>query len=220
MSVVRVCKNWQTYTLYGGPGGSAGYWNWVKEELVLYDDKASGGRRDTWVVLNHEAFHQYIHYFYGELDPHTWYNEGTGDFFSGYQLKHNRFTLDANPWRKTTAQSMVRQGPATKEKQGQGYVPLKELVKWSQSQYYGGNPYGIKGGECYAQGWALIYFLRTGGKNKAKGWRPAWDKILDVYLETLVQTGDLDEAVDKAFPFSDEEWEAFENSWKSYTLSA
>jgi hypothetical protein len=219
MSVVRVCRNQQTYALYGGPGGSAGYWSPGREELVLFDDKESGGRRDTWVVLNHEAFHQYIHYFYGTLAPHSWYNEGTGDFFSGYQLKHSRFQLSTNPWRKTTVQGMVRHGPTSREKKGEGYVPLKEFVKWSQSQYYGSNTYDIGGGDCYAQGWALVYFLRTGGQNKAKGWQPAWDKILDVYLETLVTTGDLDEAVDMAFPFSDADWEAFEASWKAYTLS-
>ncbi len=28
-------------------------------------------------------FHQYIFYFYGKLDPHPWYNEGTGDFLRG-----------------------------------------------------------------------------------------------------------------------------------------
>jgi hypothetical protein len=126
--------------------------------------------------------------------------------------------LDANPWRKTAVQGMIRQGHASKDKQGEGFVPLKEFAKWSKNQYYGNNSYGLRGTDCYAQGWSLIYFLRTGAK-KAKGWRPGWDKILDTYLESLVTTGDLDEAVDKAFPFSDEEWEAFENSWKSYILS-
>ncbi len=221
MSVLRVCRDEQTYFAYGGPGGSAGYWNWVDEELVIYDDKAGGGRNDTWITLNHEAFHQYIHYFYGEIDIHSWYNEGTGDFYSGYQLKHSRFVLGTNSWRETTVQGMLREGPTTKEgrKRGEGYVPLKEFVTWSQGQYYGNNSYDVGGIECYAQGWSLAYFLRTGAKSKAKGWRPEWDKILDTYLETLATTGDLDEAVDKAFPFGDAEWEAFENAWKSYILS-
>jgi hypothetical protein len=219
MSVLRVCKDRDTYDKYGGPPNSAGYWNWADEELVVFDYQEVLGRNATWTTLNHEAFHQYIYYFYGQMEIHSWYNEGTGDFFGGYQLKHNRFQLDANPKRKTTAQGMVRQGPVVKgETNASGYVPLKDFVKWSKSEYYGSNAYGLDGGYCYAQGWSLIYFLRTGAK-KAKGWRPAWDKILDTYLETLVTTGDLDEAVDKAFPFSDEEWEAFENSWKSYTLS-
>ena len=85
-SVIRVCKDQAQYHSYGGPGGSAGYWSSRDEELVIFDDKAGGGRADTWAVLNHEAFHQYIFYFYGELAPHSWYNEGTGDFYAGYYL--------------------------------------------------------------------------------------------------------------------------------------
>ena len=81
-------------------------------------------------------------------------------------------------------------------------------------QYYGDNEYGIHPAKCYAQGWSLIWFLRTGEKNKAKGWQSSWGKILDVYLETLAQTGELDTAVDKAFEGVD--WEALEKSWASY----
>jgi hypothetical protein len=56
---------------YGGPGGSAGYWNWGTQELVFFDDKGGDGRNDTWLVLNHEAFHQFIFYFYGNISPHS-----------------------------------------------------------------------------------------------------------------------------------------------------
>ena len=93
-------------------------------------------------------------------------------------------------------------------------VPLEDFVRWSKAEYYGQNSLGFEAGECYAQGWSLIWFLRTGEKNKAKGWQSSWGKILDVYLETLAQTGELDTAVDKAFEGVD--WEALEKSWASY----
>ena len=203
-SVVRVCKDSQEYMAYGGPQGSAGYWYWVEEELVVYDDKASGGREDTWLVLNHEAFHQYIFYFYGNISPHSWYNEGTGDFYSGYKYEHKKFKLKEAAWRVRTIQQNIRDGK---------FVPLKEFVNWDKTQYYGTNDLGLSGGDNYAQGWSLIYFLRTGA-GKAKGWDDSWGGILDTYLSTLADTGDLKQAVATAFATVD--WDAFEKSWKSY----
>lgn len=206
-SVVRVCKDQAQYHSYGGPGGSAGYWASFHEELVIYDDKKGGGRRDTWAVLNHEAFHQYIFYFYGSLAPHSWYNEGTGDFYSGFQLKGSRFRLKPFDWREGLIQENLKAGR---------YAPLKDIVRWTQGEYYGGNELGLGGGENYAQGWSMIYFFRTGPK-KCRDWNPAWNGILDTYLETLAFTGDLDAAIDAAF--ADVDWEELEEAWKKYTLS-
>ena len=207
-SVVRVCKNQQEYSQYGGPSGSAGYWYWVEEELVIYDDKAVGGRDDTWITLNHEAFHQYIFYFYGNISPHYWFNEGTGDFYSGYEYSHKRFKLKENSWRVRTIQQMIRE---------ENYAPLKDFVRYGRPEYYdeptGTNPHGLSVGQCYAQGWALVWFLRN-GKKKAAGWNDDWDNILDSYLETLVVTGDLDAATDATFAGID--WEEFESCWKNY----
>jgi hypothetical protein len=205
-SVVRVCAKQSEYSEYGGPGGSAGYWAWVHEELVLYDDRAGGGRGDTWAVLNHEAFHQYIFYLYGNISPHSWYNEGHGDFFSGYEYKHKRFVLKPFDWRVRTIQQAIRDGK---------HVPLKDLVRFTQGEYYGSNKYGVSGGQNYAQGWSFVYFLRTGEKSSSR-WNDDWNDILDVYFATLASTGELDEAVDQAF--ADVDWTELEEAWKEYTL--
>ena len=205
-SVVRVFKDRKQYIQYGAPPSSAGYWYSVDEELVLYDDKQNAGREYTWGVLSHEAFHQYIFYFYGNLAPHSWYNEGTGDYYFGHQFKYKRFNLAEAKGRKSVIQQMIRED---------NYVPLRDFVRWTKTQYYRNNELGLGGGECYAQGWSLIYFLRTGGDNKAPGWDRSWGKILDKYLVTLAETGDLDEAVDAAF--GDVDWDAFEKSWYAYT---
>ena len=178
---------------------------------MIYDDKAGGGRRDTWAVLNHEAFHQYIFYLYGSLAPHSWYNDGTGDFFSGYEYKHKKFVLKPFDWRVQTIKGALKED--TPEKRT--YVPLKELVRYSQAEYYGNNKYKLHGGYNYAQGWSFIYFLRTGAE-KASGWNSAWNGILDTYFETLASTEDLDKAVDLAFAGVD--WDELENCWKNYVL--
>ena len=205
-SVVRVCKNDVQYREYGGPGGSAGYWASFHEELVIYDDKEGGGRRNTWAVLNHEAFHQYIFYLYGSLAPHSWYNEGHGDFFSGWQYKHKKFVLKPFDWRQRLVQGMVRENK---------FVPLKEIVRFTQREYYSGSEYDTGPGEHYAQGWSFIWFLRT-GRGKAPGWDEGWEKILPVYFEALASTEDLEAAVDQAFEGVD--FEALTESWKAYTL--
>ncbi len=204
-SVVRVCRDRLQYSHYGGPGGSAGYWSPGSQELVIFDDKEVGGRRNTWATLNHEAFHQFIFYFYGSIAPHSWYNEGTGDFYSGYQLKSGKFRLDKFDWRVPTIKTMLREDR---------YVPLHELVRYSQKEYYGTSKYGTSGGDHYAQGWSFIYFLRT-GDGQTRCWNDDWNDILDVYLEALLLTEDHDEAVDRAFEGVD--WDEIEECWKDYS---
>ncbi len=98
VSIVRICKNQQEYFRYGGRPGTGGYWHPGNEELVFFDyarterEKSAKEKRkskrklsskDSYLVLYHEAFHQYIFYAAGSFSPHDWFNEGHGDFFSG-----------------------------------------------------------------------------------------------------------------------------------------
>ena len=205
-SVVRVCKNKEQYVSYGGSPSSAGFWYSVTEELVLFDDKV-GGRSDTWAVLNHEAFHQYIYYFYGNIAPHSWYNEGTGDFYSGYKYNRNgTFTLDKFSWRVGTIQEALGQGK---------FVPLADFVRLTQPEYYGKNKWDLDGFHNYAQGWSFVYFLRTGKKANARGWNPRWDTILDDYLRALASSGKVEQAVEQAFTGVD--MEELQQAWIAYT---
>jgi hypothetical protein len=205
-SVVRVCKNAGEYHAYGGPAMAAGHWDSNARELVIYDDRANGGKGDTWITLNHEAFHQYIYYFYGNLAPHSWYNEGTGDFYSGYTLKNNRYTLEKNLWRRDTIKEAIR---------GEQFAPLKQFMRWNQKEYYGRNKLQVHPGICYAEGWSLIYFLRTGKKNKAKGWDPKWDTLLDDYLKALVTTRNRSGAIEACL--KDIDIDALQAAWIDYT---
>ncbi len=179
VSVVRVCEDREEYHQYGGPGGSAGYWNSADEELVIYNASKEGGKKDSYSTLFHEAFHQYIYYAVGEISPHSWYNEGFGDYFAGMNPKKG-FKIETFKWRTGVVRNAVA---------GKKNVPLKDLIHYTQGQYYS-NP-----SVCYAQGWALIYFLNSKVAKK----NPRWAKILDIYFDTLVETGDKDGAVTKAF---------------------
>ncbi len=205
-SVVRILTNRESYQSYGGPGGSAGYWSASARELVIYDDQADGGRKDTWIVLNHEAFHQYIFYLYGNISPHSWYNEGTGDFYSGLEYKNKRFTLKANLWRRDTIKEAV---------QNDKEVPLKDFVRMTQAEYYDAKNAGKQAGQNYAQGWSFIYFLRNGKKLFPRGWDPAWDNILDTYFRVLATSGDLEQAVNEAFQNVD--FDKLQAAWEAST---
>lgn len=178
VSTVRVCKDREEYMAYGGSAGSAGYWNSASEELVFYDASVQGrnkrktGDEDTFIVLYHEAFHQYIHYSAGELPPHSWFNEGHGDYFSGADVYGNRVRkIGVNPWRIEFIQDAIAR---------RKHLPWKDIVRFEQSDYYRRDRVGL----CYAQGWSMIYFLRTSRDVER---HPQWSRVLDTYFLELKQ---------------------------------
>jgi hypothetical protein len=176
VSTVRICKDRDEYMAYGGPPNSGGYWNSAAEELVFYDyedvkgEGRGSGKADTRIVLYHEAFHQYIYYSTGELPPHSWYNEGTGDYFSGAKISGSKVTkIGVNPWRIETIQDAIERDK---------YTPWAEIVKYEQAQYYNPSKIGVN----YAQGWSMIYFLR---ESKVVEKHDVWSQILDKYFNKL-----------------------------------
>ncbi|MCZ6597256.1 MAG: DUF1570 domain-containing protein [Planctomycetota bacterium] len=233
VSTVRICRDQADYMKYGGMAGSGGYWNSVAEELVFFDyqdrkNERGSGKANSRIVLYHEAFHQYIYYSTGELAPHSWFNEGYGDFFSG--ARFNRYgevsKIDVNPWRVGTIQRAIAR---------YDHAPWKDIIRFEQKDYYRRSRRGLN----YAQGWSMIYFLNT-SKQVAK--RPEWAGILTTYFDTLKETwireqeqleksGQQDDreqvaegrlrsreaAVEAAF--QDVDLDEIEESWMKYTLS-
>jgi hypothetical protein len=165
VSVVRVCKDMQEYHRYGGPPGSAGYWSRGDEELVIPGDMA----KDSLRVLYHEAFHQYIHYAVGDVAPHSWFNEGHGDYFAGHNYAAKKFKAAPFRWRTGTITNAFAQ---------ETYVPLKKFLKYTQREYY------ANAGLCYAQGWSLVYFLREVERKKVKKYKQYWG-LLDRYFAAI-----------------------------------
>ena len=211
ISIVRICGDRSEYHAYGGPGGSAGYWSNDTEELVFYD--ASPQKEpddDTLAVLYHEAFHQYIYYSVGEVSPHSWFNEGTGDYFAGAKYGGGKFSIKPFNWRLGVIQTAIRKGaceceereksadddePGFKcDRSSEGYTPLKVFVRFTQREYYSYPSI------CYAQGWSLIYFLREGVPKNPK-MNEKWGKILDTYFDVLKREANKDKPLTpKAVP--------------------
>jgi len=167
ISVVRVCKDREEYHRYGGPPGSAGYWSRGDEELVFFQDKSN--KKDSLRVLYHEAFHQYIHYAVGDVAPHSWFNEGHGDYFAGHDCVGGKFVAKPFRWRTGIIANAFAQ---------KSYVPLEKFLKYSQGEYY------ANAGLCYAQGWSFIYFLREVERKKIVKYKKYWG-LLDRYFEAI-----------------------------------
>ncbi|MEE9391993.1 MAG: hypothetical protein V3W41_05770 [Planctomycetota bacterium] len=167
---VRVLSTQSEYYQYGGPRGSAGYWNSRKEELVLFDSFDGLGKKKsraaTRSVMYHEAFHQYIHYAVGELAPHPWFNEGHGDYFAGARISGSKVGIGTFEWRTDYLKRLLRDD-------GNSLIPTRSLIRLPQSEYY--NNAGMK----YSQGWAFVYYLRKVTKNKK------WSAALDTYFDYL-----------------------------------
>jgi len=182
VSIVRVCKNFDEFQGYSNmPPGVGGFWNPDAKELVFYDQAP---RTETLAVLNHEAFHQYIYYFYGELSPHSWYNEGQGDYFAGATMTRTyRVTgygnLPGGYARQDLAKEMAlntRQGKPVTEG---GLAPLKALLDYTQKQYYDKGK--VRPVAFYPEGWAFVYMLR-----ECKNLDPKWQRIMPDYLTNLL----------------------------------
>ena len=191
VSIVRVCKDRKEYLSYGAPPGSAGYWSPMDRELVFYD--ASRSKKidtNTLAVLYHEAFHQYIFYSVGNVSPHSWFNEGHGDYYAGAEYKARRFKIKPFQWRQGTIKTAVTNGPREAEEGATdpsgrpkylndgGYTPLKDFVRFTQREYYS------YAGVSYAQGWSLIYFFRE-VVPKNKRYKKLWGGIADRYFDIL-----------------------------------
>ena len=191
VSIVRVCKNQDEYLAYGGPPGSGGYWHPGNEELVFYDyaqteleaDKKKGRRltdKDSFLVLYHEAFHQYIHYAVGQVAPHYWFNEGHGDYFSGAIIPQYGTRVTAvgpSRWRITRAKWRSIRNWRRRDRSRRPWIPIEKIVKAPREEYY-----GPLCGAHYMGGWALVYFLREAPEAKK---HPKWSKIIPTYFDTL-----------------------------------
>lgn len=170
LNPVRVFATESEYLQFSGAHGSAGYFSPSKGELVLFqkfdDLSASKSKDDCRSVMFHEGFHQYIHYAIGDVSPHSWFNEGHGDYFAGLAVSGGQIgKTKVFEWRVDHLKRHMRDG--------NDLVPLRSLLRYEQREYYS-NP-GLK----YSQGWALIYFLREVCKDKAA------KQALDTYFNYI-----------------------------------
>jgi hypothetical protein len=170
LNPVRIFATQSEYHQFGGPGGSAGYFSPPTGELVLFqkfdDMSATKSKDDCRSVMFHEGFHQYIHFAVGDVSPHSWFNEGHGDYFAGLTIAGNALgKAQVFDWRVDHLKQHMQQG--------KDLIPLRSLLRYEQREYY------TNAGLKYSQGWAFIYYVREVTKDKALR------QALDTYFNYL-----------------------------------
>lgn len=216
--VVRICKSTDEYHQYSNTGaGVGGHFNPSSKELVLPCTK-DVNINETWIVLNHESFHQFIWFRFGEVDPHSWYNEGTGDYYGGHRFKGaGKFELKAlSSWAGGYDRVSIIKDAVKREV----YIPIDKILRYSQGDYYNGpstGGYYSHGLMCYSEGWSIIYFLRQGKEMKHTPWKAEWEQILPTYFDTVEKTKDRDKAIEVALKdLKGDAMVEFEKSWKEF----
>ncbi len=193
-SVLRICSTAQEFNRYGGTsGGVIGWFNPLSKELVIFNGK---GAFSTETVAYHEGWHQYADFWFGGAHLHRWFDEGHGDFFGSMKR------VGRGRWKPAT--SKMRKGSIKTIVATHKYVPLGSIVRWHKDKFY-----GPRAPDYYAQGWAMVDFLRRGSRSRR--FKKAWKKILPTYIRVAKETKDTDRAVEEAFRGVD--WEEFEKSW-------
>ncbi|MEE8141488.1 MAG: tetratricopeptide repeat protein [Planctomycetota bacterium] len=191
--VIIVFKDKEEYQAAGSPPGSAGYYNPWFRQLYLYKHKNSA---DTFLVMNHEALHQYLH-DYLERAP-QWLNEGLGDFFgpSEYIAKGRKEYMRIRPnwWRLDGLKNAVRRNRLSS---------ASELMQMSQKEMYNPRTKGLN----YAQAWGLVYYCLEGGREKYK-------TTLQKYYKLLSKGKTSHEAYRRTFARID--MGRFEKDWRNF----
>lgn len=157
LNPVRVFATQSEYRQFSGSYSSAGYFSPSKGELVLFqrfdDLSKEKSKDDCRSVMFHEGFHQYIHHAIGDVSPHSWFNEGHGDYFAGLSVTGGQVgKTQVFDWRVDMLKQHMQEG--------KDLVPLRSLLRYPQNEYY------MNASLKYSQGWALIYYLREVCKDK------------------------------------------------------
>lgn len=178
ISVVRICATRDEFNTYGQTGGGvAGYFNPGSEELVLFFGE--GSKAMTLSVMAHEGFHQYCHFLFDRSEAHRWFDEGHGDYYGAWKMKGKKLIQEED------MKEGLARVPEIKEMfRNEKIAPLSEHIRYDHQSWQTQGPSNVS---CYAQSFALIYFLREGanGNVKRKYWKDEYATILPNYMEAL-----------------------------------
>ncbi|QDV07936.1 hypothetical protein Poly30_34720 [Planctomycetes bacterium Poly30] len=173
LSVVRVCRDRGEYLTYGGNPNTVGYFHPRVQELVLYDARtdASDPMPDdhpTMRTLYHEACHQFLHHTASSMSPHSWYDEGSSEFYAGAVFQSGAVC---------DIEGLADREAFLRQREVRPRLPkLEALLSMTQEQFY------ADANVNYSMGYALIRFLRTA---EAARIRPEWRSLPKRYFETL-----------------------------------
>ncbi|MBI2900597.1 MAG: hypothetical protein HYY17_10455 [Planctomycetes bacterium] len=218
---IKLFDTEEDFQYYGQAPGAAAYWSPAQEEICAYrftgkelklDSKESltitegkNPEEETFHVMYHEGFHQYMHFWMGRdrnIYVPSWINEGMGDYYFGgtWSQKGGKMSLEIRPnwWRLETIQQAIRENK---------HVPLERIFRYTQAQYY------TDPGLCYSEGWAICYFILTSDKARKKG----YDRIVLKLLNELKGSENWEKATTAALAGVD--LKAMEAEWKEFVMT-
>ena len=136
-----IFKDGRSYMRGGGIRGAAGDYDPVTRKIFMPTGKS---KKDTTLVLNHEAFHQFI----DDYAPHVpqRLNEGLAEYFAPFYLKKGAMFSRPNWWRLKGLQRQIRYKRCT---------PADELMVMTQAEMYAPRKIGTH----YAQAWGMLYYM-------------------------------------------------------------
>ncbi|MBI4586549.1 MAG: tetratricopeptide repeat protein [Planctomycetes bacterium] len=193
---IWVFKDKAAYHRGGGPPMAGGHYSPIFRRLFLFKYPK---KEDTFLVLRHEAFHQFLH-DYMELAP-SWFNEGLADYFGAFQHERqggvDRMVSRPNSWRLQAIQYFI---PA------QRALPSVDLMQMTQAEMYDPEVIGV----CYAQSWAMFYFIFENNKYDYKN-------VVSGYFNALTKGHDPEKAFEQSFAKIN--LSKFDKEWKNFIMS-
>jgi hypothetical protein len=193
VSTVRLCDGYDDYLRYAGRGlyGTGGYWNFLEEELVLFNPERAVPRQLEWTknvdpiaVLYHEAMHQYFYYSNRSAAPASWFNEGYGEVFGGAIVSRRKGEV-----RKIDKNDMRLQWIRRDRKNKVPPPRLSELLRKTQREFYGRDALAN-----YAYGWAFCFFLEKQGERSERSRNELWATMPDRYIALLRKATEAERA--------------------------
>jgi len=141
---------------------------WLKQLLIWNVPQ----REMMLRTVVHEGFHQYLDLVAPEAP--RWFNEGMAEYMELYETVDGRFT----------------EGQVNHDHiallQEKGVMPLRDFLRMPTAFFYQGDV-----GRNYAQGWAVIHFLRNGGNDK--------EKMFQELFEGFSNSPSIDRVIDEVF---------------------
>ena len=192
--LVRFMDSLNTYEQVGGNPRMAGFYNPGSGYLVIKQMPFY----DLVPTVYHEAFHQYLHAYVGDVQIPIWFNEGMAVYFEGMQRDEKSKTNALNP-------RLIKRGKIRMVKDAintRTQIPLETLLKVTHEEFHDKENEAL----YYSQSFAVMFYFMQISRGKA---------ALN-YMKELKKTGDPEAANTKLFGKKMKNLKRIEASWKGY----
>ncbi len=192
--LVRFMDSLNTYEQVGGNPRMAGFYNPGSGYLVIKQMPFY----DLVPTVYHEAFHQYLHAYVGDVQIPIWFNEGMAVYFEGMQRDEKSKTNALNP-------RLIKRGKIRMVKDAintRTQIPLETLLKVTHEEFHDKENEAL----YYSQSFAVMFYFMQLSRGKA---------ALN-YMKELKKTGDPGAANTKLFGKKMKNLKKIESHWKGY----